>query len=298
MLDVPTSDQPIPATTPKRFRPRLSFLAGVLIAVLGLVFGGIATASAHNGGGGAGNGHGNGGTLSWSTGPAPSPAPTPKTDAQVPNVTLVENAIKAYYGDTVAANGDHLPSTTGNYAKQVAKIEDSAEWYLKTYKTRSTAKKAILLDVDDTSLNTYNYEIFSNFAYNPTTNAEYVNDARFPEVYGMPALVKYASAHGYQVFFLTGRPEAQRAGTVTNLAKVGYTAPAADHLYLKNTANPPAYLPCGATCTTIQYKSGTRAHIESLGYNIVANFGDQYSDLTGGYADRRFKLPNPMYYLP
>jgi len=297
MHDKPTSDQPGPANQPKRFRPRLSFLTGVLIAVLGLLFGGIATASAHDGGGHGDHGH-DGGTLSWYTGPAPSPAPTPKSDSQVPNVTLVENAIKAYYGDTVAANGDHIPSTTGNYAKQVAQIEQSAEWYLKNYRSHSKAKKAILLDVDDTSLNTYNYEIFSNFAYNPTTNAEYVNDARFPEVYGMPGLVKYASDHGYEIFFLTGRPEAQRAGTVTNLAKVGYPAPADDHLYLKNTANPPAYLPCGATCTTIQYKSGTRAHIESLGYNIVANFGDQYSDLTGGYADRTFKLPNPMYYLP
>ena len=51
-------------------------------------------------------------------------------------------------------------------------------------------------------------------------------------------------------------------------------------------------------CTTIHYKSATRAHIESLGYDIVANFGDQYSDLKGGYADKTFKLPNPNYYLP
>lgn len=296
MLDVPDNSSPQTPKATGRLRRRMPFVTGVMVAVAGLVFGGIATASAHDGGGHGD--HGNGGSLSWYTGPAPSPAPTPRTDAQVPNVTLVENGIKAYYGDTVAANGDHVPSTTGNYAKQVAQIEGSAEWYLKTYHSHSKAKKAIVFDVDDTTLNTYNYEIFSSFAYNPTTNADYVNNARFPEVYGMPALAKYASEHGYTIFYITGRPEAQRAGTVTNLAKVGYAAPDADHLYLKNTANPPAYLSCGSTCTTIQYKSGTRAHIESLGYNIVANFGDQYSDLTGGYADRTFKLPNPMYYLP
>ena len=296
MLDVPTSEQPAPARSPKLPRPRLSFLVGLLVAVFGLTFGGIATASAHTDN--HGNSHGHGDVLKWYTGLAPTPAPTPKTDAQVPNVTLVENAIKAYYGDTVAASGDHIPSTTGNYAKQVAGIEHSAEQYLAKYHSRSNAKKAIVFDVDDTTLNTYNYEIFSNFAYNPTTNAEFVNDARFPEVYGMPALAKFASTHGYTIFYITGRPEAQRAGTVTNLAKVGYTAPDANHLYLKNTASPPAYLSCGSTCTTIQYKSGTRAHIESLGYDIVANFGDQYSDLIGGYADHTFKMPNPMYYLP
>ena len=288
MHEVPTDAGQSPTARRVRLamRPRLPLLAGVLIAVLGLLFGGIATASAVNG-------------------PGPSrPVPpvstaTPRSAAEIPNVTLVENEIKRYYGDTVAANGDHVPSTTGSYAKEVAKIESGAEGYLLSVsRARPAAKKAIVLDVDDTSLNTYNYEIFSGFAYNPTTNAEYVNDARFPAVFGMPALTAYASSHGYSIFYITGRPETQRAGTVTNLADVGFAAPAADHLFLKNAPAPPAYLDCGATCTTIQYKSETRAHIEALGYDIVANFGDQYSDLTGGYGNRTFKMPNPMYYLP
>jgi hypothetical protein len=41
----------------------------------------------------------------------------------------------------------------------------------------------------------------------------------------------------------------------------------------------------------------TRQHIESLGYDIVANFGDQFSDLNGGFADETFKIPNPIYFL-
>ena len=57
-------------------------------------------------------------------------------------------------------------------------------------------------------------------------------------------------------------------------------------------------LAAGKTCTTVHYKSATRAHIESLGYEIVGNFGDQFSDLEGGHADRTFKLPNPNYFLP
>ncbi len=48
----------------------------------------------------------------------------------------------------------------------------------------------------------------------------------------------------------------------------------------------------------MQYKSGTRKHIEDdLGYEIIANFGDQYSDLQGGYANRTYKLPNPTYFV-
>jgi hypothetical protein len=36
------------------------------------------------------------------------------------------------------------------------------------------------------------------------------------------------------------------------------------------------------SCTTTQYKSLTRQHIQSLGFRRVANFGDQFSDLRGG----------------
>jgi hypothetical protein len=79
----------------------------------------------------------------------------------------------------------------------------------------------------------------------------------------------------------------------------GYAAPPAGHLFLK-PSTPPAYLTCvnAPSCTTIEYKSGTRKYISSQGYSIVADFGDQYSDLLGGDAGHQFKIPNPMYYIP
>ena len=52
------------------------------------------------------------------------------------------------------------------------------------------------------------------------------------------------------------------------------------------------------SCTTIEYKSGTRKHISSEDYKIVADFGDQYSDLLGGDAGHQVKIPDPMYYIP
>ena len=48
---------------------------------------------------------------------------------------------------------------------------------------------------------------------------------------------------------------------------------------------------------TVPYKSGERAKIEQRGYRIIANVGDQESDLQGGHADRAFKLPNPFYFI-
>ncbi|WP_329369524.1 acid phosphatase [Streptomyces sp. NBC_00669] len=250
------------------------------------------------------------GATFYGVGVATADNSAPRSDKQIPNLTNVVDEIKAYYGDTVDASGEHQASPTSNYAHQVAGIEAKAKSWLAQAATAGhghgggkghgkSGKPAIVLDVDDTSLLTYNYELEVGFNYTPASNQTYLDTKNMPPVFGIDTLVNWAASKGITVFWITGRPEAQRTDTVRNLTAEGFKAPAdTSHLYLKNAATPPSYLPCGATCTTIEYKSGTRAHIESLGYDIVGNFGDQYSDLEGGHADKSFKLPNPMYYLP
>ncbi|HET9967779.1 MAG TPA: HAD family acid phosphatase [Streptosporangiaceae bacterium] len=91
------------------------------------------------------------------------------------------------------------------------------------------------------------------------------------------------------------RPQTQTDATVASLASAGYAKPRDGHLFLKPTT-PPSYLHCAnaPTCTTIEYKSGTRAHIASEGYTIMADFGDQYGDLLGGNAGhQRRSRPSP-----
>jgi hypothetical protein len=134
----------------------------------------------------------------------------------------------------------------------------------------------------------------------------------------MQALAQDAAREGYTIVYLTGRPATQEPSTLGNLTSdgigvdAGFPAPATlsdgeDGLFTKPAvADYPDYLKsacateiaAGASCTTIHYKSATRAHIESLGYEIVADFGDQFSDLEGGSSGRTFKLPNPNYFLP
>ena len=249
----------------------------------------------------------------------PPPA-VPTSADQIQNIDQVKTAIKGYYGDTVTATVDPVPnanadgadgghkllhtfSATGSYANEMAGVVADAEKYLRKPNAGSgTGIKAILFDVDDTTLNTYNYEIYSNFVYNPTQNAYFVNACLttgcvFPAVPHMVDLAQYAQSQGYTVFFLTGRPGTQKDGTIANLENAGYDVNP-DNLYLKDYTVDTWLSSCATSCTTIQYKSLTRQHIESLGFDIVANFGDQFSDLTGGFADETFKLPNPTYYLP
>ncbi|TJZ55767.1 acid phosphatase [Streptomyces piniterrae] len=243
------------------------------------------------------------GTAAFGAGQATAEHSVPHTDKEIPNLTQVQDKIKAYYGDTVTADGQHYASPDSNYARQVHGIEAKARAYLtKALAGKRAAgdpKPAIVLDMDDTTLLTYNYELQVGFAFTPESQDKYLASTDMDPVFGMNRLVNWAHDKGAEVFFLTGRKEKQRDWSVRNLENVGYGVPLdRTHVYLKNKENPPPYLPCGATCTTTEFKSGTRKHIESLGYNIVANFGDQYSDLNGGYGDRTFKMPNPMYYLP
>jgi len=271
-------------------RPRRSVLTVSALAVLALVGGGVAYAA---------------------TGPAITTF-TPKSERQITNIDVLRQQIRNYYGDPL---GSGTFAADGNYAKEASGVaQDGERWLARRHHTSGT--KAVLFDVDDTTLATWNYEVFSNWAFNPTTNGTFVTEQRFPAVPGMVDLAKAAEREGYAIFFLTGRGAAQEAATLGNLTSdgvgvdAGYPKPTTltggeDGLFTKPAvADYPDYLKtaCAAdpngSCTTSHYKTATRAHIESLGYDIVANFGDQFSDLVGGHADRTFKLPNPNYFLP
>jgi hypothetical protein len=246
-------------------------------------------------------------------GAVPPPPAAPTSADQIQNIDQVKTAISAYYGDTLTttpAPGDptktlHQFSPDSAYAHEVEGIASDAGKFLAHQKNRHhhqghfSGKPAIVFDIDDTTLNTFSYEIYSSYVFNGTTNTNFVNAGSasvFPAVPGMVKLEAKAEAKGYTVFFLTGRPESQRTPTEANLTDAGFDFADANVFLKDNTS--PWLASCTPTCTRVQYKSLTRQHIESLGYDIVANLGDQFSDLDGGFSDRTFKIPNPMYFLP
>jgi hypothetical protein len=265
------------------------------------------------------------GAVAYAGGAGPStPQFTPQKADQITNIDILRSQIKNYYGDPT---GSGTFAADSNYAQEAEAVAAAGQRWLAARKGTSEMQ-AIVLDVDDTTLTTWNYEIFSNWAYNPGTNANYVLGQWFPATPGMVEMVNWAADNGYAVFFITGRPDSQHAATLGNLGgddglpapdvDAGYPMPTAidtghggftDGLFTKpSVGSYPAYLDkpefcasaidAGKSCGTIAYKSGTRAYIESMGYDIVADFGDQYSDLLGGYTDQTFKMPNPNYYLP
>jgi predicted secreted acid phosphatase len=276
----------------------LPLIAGSVIAAAGLAFGSLSVA-------GASTGHRPPSIEQQAAKVKAEDAYTPVNGNTEQNVNVLEDQIEHYYGSASATypvvGKVTIPSATSNYAKQMKQIVTQAETYLAwaAHQHHGKGKPAVVFDIDDTLLNTYDYTLAEQFGYTSASNAIWVNAAAFPAVFYMPQLVSFAASHGYAVFYITGRPQSQTAATIKDLTAAGYAAPQAGHLFLKPPV-PPSYLHCAqpASCTTVEYKSGTRKYISSLGYTIVADFGDQYSDLIGGDAGHQVKLPNPMYYIP
>ena len=223
----------------------------------------------------------------------------------IPNIDSVKRTIANYYGDpgTGIAN-----KTASPYISEMDSMLDAERTKLApAYRAAVASGKApaIVLDADDTTLWTYDMEVADmKFVFNPTRQDYWVQNALFPATPGMVDFVREAHDMGFAIFGLTGRNDGQKAATLANLADVGYTQFTDSNYYTKWVSGTPmpdylvGFCPATGSCPTIQYKSGTRAHVEGLGYTIIANFGDQFSDLKGGYADRAMKLPNPTYYLP
>lgn len=127
-------------------------------------------------------------------------------------------------------------------------------------------KLALVLDVDNSSLET-DFHFFWEY---PTPAIAPVRD-----------LVQRAHARGVAVFFVTARPGIIHSLTEHNLRSVGYPV---DGLYVRDL--PDLFEEVSA------YKTEKRAEIEAKGYTIIANIGNRSTDLTGGHAERTFKLPD------
>ncbi|MFF7650027.1 HAD family acid phosphatase [Streptomyces sp. NPDC007983] len=125
-------------------------------------------------------------------------------------------------------------------------------------------KQAIVLDIDNTSLE-------SDFKFSYPA----------PAVEPVLQLARYAHTRGVDLFFVTARPDILTLPTRYNLETVGY--PVAG-LYVRGL---PDLFQDVAT-----YKTAKRAEIEKKGYTIIANIGNSATDLTGGHAEKAFKLPD------
>ena len=207
----------------------------------------------------------------------------------------VTAAQPANVGDAkLAASRYHA---SGEYDRGLATVDAAALQWIDA-RASSVHKPALVLDVDETALSNWEVLVANDYGRftsgpclapsGPCGFAAWDLSAQSTPIAPTLALFRDARAHGITVFFITGRPESQRAATAANLRRAGYT----DYQAL-------FMVPEGHTYrSAMDFKTPVRAHIAGLGYDIIANVGDQPSDLEGGLAERTFLLPDPFYRVP
>jgi len=186
--------------------------------------------------------------------------------------------------------------SSGAYDREFAAVVARAQAYMEK-RAPAVTKPAIVLDIDETSLSNwpaYRVNGWARITAGPCDldrgpcgirawQAMAASKALAPTL----ALTRRAKALGVAVFFITGRPPDLREATERNLRQEGYE-PAGVVL-----------LPAGATFkSAVDFKAPERRRIAGQGYTVILSMGDQQSDLDGGSAERTFKLPNPVYFLP
>jgi predicted secreted acid phosphatase len=178
--------------------------------------------------------------------------------------------------------------SSGDWNRAVAKQVNKAKAYVikRTHGKHKAKKPALVLDIDETSLNNYPcLNANGGIPYNAGTNATCVLAYDAPAVKPVLSLFKLAKQHKVKVFFITARPDGIRDGTLTNLGAAGYKGK------YELILQPSDY----TQDSKVPYKSGARKQIQKRGFHIIANVGDQKSDLKGGYSERTYKLPNVIY---
>jgi len=185
----------------------------------------------------------------------------------------------------------------GAYDRDVTNVLSETKAYLE-YRANGVGKLALVLDIDETSLSNLPNLLANDFGFfrggdcplvpgAPCGFDRWIADHIAEPILPTLDLYNTAKAEGVAVFFISTRREDQRAATVNNLKAAGYEGWA--DLILKQP---------GDKSSAQEFKTAGRRQIESSGFTIIANVGDQYSDLHGGHAERVFKVPNPFYFIP
>jgi acid phosphatase len=185
---------------------------------------------------------------------------------------------------------------SGRYEADFAHVVDEAKAYLES-RAKQVTRPAIVLDIDETSLS--NWPAYKINGWGRVVNGECdiergpcglrawqamaVSRALTPTL----QLDRRAKSLGVAVFFISARPSNLREATQKNLRDQGFE-------WDEVTILPPdPSFPSAA-----DFKAGERKKIADRGFTILLTMGDQQSDLNGGYAERTFKLPNPVYFIP
>jgi len=215
--------------------------------------------------------------------PAPIPDHIPSGPQAPLNLGPVKDMLREYHQK--------------NYDMDVAAVFDSAKKYIERAAAQ-VKRPALVLDIDETSLTNWPNLLADDFGFvaagpcdalpiGPCGFNQWILKGSAKAIEPARRLFEAAKAEGVAVIFITGRTDNQRDITILNLDHAGFdgwtelrTRPDRDDL-----------------STVQEFKTAERSKVEAEGYTIIANVGDQFSDLDGEHSGCRFKVPNPFYFI-
>ncbi|MFD5798266.1 HAD family acid phosphatase [Streptomyces diastatochromogenes] len=179
---------------------------------------------------------------------------------------LTALAAPAEAADATTSSASATKVDYATWQKDCQSVMDQALPYLKARiaAAKPGEKQAIVFDIDNTTL-----ETDFGFSYPQPANKPVLNVA------------EYAQEHGVSLFFVTARPGIIYWPTEYNLEHDGYDV---SGLYVRGLFD--------LFKDVAAYKTAQRVDIENKGYTIIANVGNSATDLSGGHAEKTFKLPD------
>lgn len=177
---------------------------------------------------------------------------------------------------------------SGDYLKDVAKVAEKAGTWIeeRVKKNQGKQRLAVVMDIDETVLSNLELMKKMDFGYVPSEWDAWLRKAEIPALEPMRDLFLKIRKLGVAVIFVTARKNpAFRECTEENLRREGMGD--FESLMMIEEGAPPQL--------NGDAKTSIREHLSQEGYLIIANIGDQESDLKGGFAEMTFKLPCPFY---
>jgi len=193
--------------------------------------------------------------------------------AEPRNLDLLKRELRAYHD-------------SGAYDHEIAKVIGDARLWIeqRIARRKPNERLAVVFDFDETLVSNWPSFLAGDFGYVEERWLAWVQRGDAPPILPVIDLLRFTQTRGLRIFVITTRTESQRAATGRNLQRIGCE----DGVMLICAPN-------DYRDTAAKFKTAQRQQLARDGYVIIANIGDQQSDLVGGSAERTFKLPNPFY---
>jgi 5'-nucleotidase (lipoprotein e(P4) family) len=170
-------------------------------------------------------------------------------------------------------------------------------------RNRTHQRTAVIVDADETVLDNSRFQaelVLRGRPYTAQAWREWCQRAEAGAVPGAVDFLTYAVQHGVSVFYITNRRQAEKAGTIANLQKLGFPNVSNETVMVRDDGAP-------ASKESRRRQVATRYRIALLVGDNLNDFNDDFSGKSivdrasqvdrerAEFGTRYIVVPNPMY---